>query len=171
MSSCFQVYTGNGKGKTTAAFGLALRAAGAGKKVFFAQFVKGKTYSEIKAVEQWLPSITVKQFGRGCFIVKQPQQADIDAARNGLNEVKNILKSGEYQLVVLDEANIAIFYKLFTTSELIEAIENRHTDTEVIVTGRYAPQELIDAADLVTEMKEIKHYYNNGIEAREGIEF
>ena len=145
--------------------------AGAGKKSFFAQFVKGETYSEIKAFEQWLPSITVKQFGRGCFIVKQPQQADIDAARNGLNEVKNILKSGEYQLVVLDEANIAIFYKLFTTSELIEAIENRHTDTEVIVTGRYAPQELIDAADLVTEMKEIKHYYNNGIEAREGIEF
>lgn len=171
MSSFFQIYTGNGKGKTTAAFGLALRAAGAGKKVFFAQFVKGKTYSEIKAVEQWLPSITVKQFGRGCFIVKQPQQADIDAARNGLNEVRNILQSGEYQLVVLDEANIAIFYKLFTTSELFEAIENRHTDTEVVVTGRYAPQELIEAADLVTEMKEIKHYYNNGTEAREGIEF
>lgn len=171
MNSCFQIYTGNGKGKTTAAFGLALRAAGAGKKVFFAQFVKGKIYSEIKAVEQWLPSITVKQFGRGCFIVKQPQQADIDAARNGLNEIKNILKSGEYHLVVLDEANIAIFYKLFTTSELLEAIEKRHTDTEVVVTGRYAPQELIDAADLVTEMKEIKHYYNNGIEAREGIEF
>ncbi|HOO85496.1 MAG TPA: cob(I)yrinic acid a,c-diamide adenosyltransferase [Prolixibacteraceae bacterium] len=171
MNSCFQIYTGNGKGKTTAAFGLALRAAGAGKKVFFAQFVKGKIYSEIKAVEQWLPSITVKQFGRGCFIVKQPQQADIDAARNGLNEIKNILKSGEYHLVVLDEANIAIFYKLFTTSELIKAIEMRHTDTEVVVTGRYAPQELIDAADLVTEMKEIKHYYNNGIEAREGIEF
>jgi cob(I)alamin adenosyltransferase len=171
MSSYFQIYTGNGKGKTTAAFGLALRAAGAGKKVFFAQFVKGKTYSEIKAVEQWLPLITVKQFGRGCFIVKQPQQADIDAARNGLNEVRNILQSGEYQLVVLDEANIAIFYKLFTASELFEAIENRHTDTEVVVTGRYAPQELIDAADLVTEMKEIKHYYNNGIEAREGIEF
>ncbi|HPR61117.1 MAG TPA: cob(I)yrinic acid a,c-diamide adenosyltransferase [Prolixibacteraceae bacterium] len=171
MNSCFQIYTGNGKGKTTAAFGLALRAAGAGKKVFFAQFVKGKIYSEIKAVEQWLPSITVKQFGRGCFIVKQPQQADIDAARNGLNEIKNILKSGEYHLVVLDEANIAISYKLFTTSELIKAIEMRHTDTEVVVTGRYAPQELIDAADLVTEMKEIKHYYNNGIEAREGIEF
>ena len=171
MNSCFQIYTGNGKGKTTAAFGLALRAAGAGKKVFFAQFVKGKIYSEIKAVEQWLPSITVKQFGRGCFIVKQPQQADIDAARNGLNEIKNILKSGEYHLVVLDEANIAISYKLFTTSELIKAIEMRHTDTEVVVTGRYAPQELIDAADLVTEMKEIKHYYNNGTEAREGIEF
>ncbi|MBN2262062.1 MAG: cob(I)yrinic acid a,c-diamide adenosyltransferase [Prolixibacteraceae bacterium] len=171
MSSYFQIYTGNGKGKTTAAFGLALRAVGAGKKVYFAQFVKGKTYSEIKAVEQWLPSITVKQFGRGCFIVKQPQQADIDAARNGLNEIKDILQSGEYQLVVLDEANIAIFYKLFTASELLEAIESRHTDTEVVVTGRYAPQELIDAADLVSEMKEIKHYYNNGIEAREGIEF
>ncbi len=171
MNNYLQVYTGNGKGKTTAAFGLALRAAGAGMNVFFAQFVKGKNYSEIEAVQQWLPLITVKQFGRGCFIVKQPEQADIDAARQGLQEVKEILHSGKYQLVVLDEANIAIFYKLFSVNELIEAIGNRHPHTEVVVTGRYAPQELIDAADLVTEMKEIKHYYTQGVEAREGIEY
>lgn len=171
MNSFVHVYTGNGKGKTTAAFGLSLRAAGAGKKVFFAQFVKGKTYSEIKAVEQWLPSINIKQFGRGCFIVKHPEQADIDAARQGLDKVRLVLKSGKYQLVVLDEANIAIFYKLFTVNELLEAINERHPDTEVVVTGRYAPQQLIDVADLVTEMKEVKHYFTEGIEAREGIEF
>lgn len=171
MNSYLHVYTGNGKGKTTAAFGLALRAAGAGKKVYFAQFVKGKTYSEIKAVEQWLPSVTVKQYGRGCFIVKEPEQADIDAAQTGLAEIKDILQSGQYQLVVLDEANIAIYYKLFSVAELLEAIAARHPGTEVVVTGRYAPQELIDAADLVTEMKEVKHYYTQGIEARKGIEF
>ncbi|MDA3818034.1 MAG: cob(I)yrinic acid a,c-diamide adenosyltransferase [Prolixibacteraceae bacterium] len=171
MNSYIQVYTGNGKGKTTAAFGLAIRATGAGKKVYFAQFVKGKTYSEIKAVEQWLPSITVKQYGRGCFIVKEPEQSDIDAARTGLTEIKEILQSGQYQLVVLDEANIAIHYKLFSVNELLEAINARHPDTEIVVTGRYAPQELIDAADLVTEMKEIKHYYTQGVDARKGIEF
>lgn len=170
-NSYLQVYTGSGKGKTTAAFGLSLRVAGAGKKVFFAQFVKGKTYSEIKAVEQWLPTITVKQYGRGCFIVKQPEQADIDAARAGLDEVKKILQSGQYRLVVLDEANIAIFYKLFSVNELLEAITARHPETEVVVTGRYATQELIDAADLVTEMKEVKHYFTKGVEAREGFEY
>ncbi|HKM94768.1 MAG TPA: cob(I)yrinic acid a,c-diamide adenosyltransferase [Prolixibacteraceae bacterium] len=171
MNSFVHVYTGNGKGKTTAAFGLSLRAAGAGKQVFFAQFVKGKTYSEIEAVEQWLPAICIKQYGCGCFIVKQPEQADIDAARQGLNEVKTILKSGKYQLVVLDEANIAIFYKLFTVNELLDAINERHPDTEVVVTGRYAPQQLLDTADLVTEMMEVKHYFTEGVEARKGIEF
>ncbi|MBN1926621.1 MAG: cob(I)yrinic acid a,c-diamide adenosyltransferase [Prolixibacteraceae bacterium] len=171
MNSFIHVYTGNGKGKTTAAFGLALRAAGAGKKVFFAQFVKGKTYAEIEAVNKWLPSITIKQFGRGCFIVNKPKQEDIDEARKGLSEIKRILQWGSYDLVVLDEANIAIYYKLFTVSELIEILKERNHSTEVVVTGRYAPQELIDAADLVTEMKEIKHYYQKGVEARKGIEF
>ncbi len=171
MPSYLQVYTGNGKGKTTAAFGLALRAAGAGKKVFFAQFVKGKTYAEIEAVNKWLPSITIKQFGRGCFIVKKPQQADIEEARKGLAEIKRILQWENYDLVILDEANIAIYYKLFSVNELLEILKDRNPSTEVVVTGRYAPQELIDAADLVTEMKEIKHYYTQGVEARKGIEF
>ncbi len=166
-----QVYTGNGKGKTTAAFGLALRAVGAGKKVYFAQFVKGKTYSEIEAVEKYLPGITVKQYGLGCFIINTPTQADIEAAREGLSHVTEIITSGEYDVVVLDEANIAIFYNLFSVRELIEAINKRGPNTEIIVTGRYAPQELIDIAHLVTEMKEIKHYYAQGVEARQGIEF
>lgn len=171
MKSYFQVYTGNGKGKTTAAFGLSLRAVGAGKKVYFAQFVKGKTYSEIEAVKKFIPAITIKQYGLGCFIVKEPTQVDIQSAQEGLKEVTGIMQSGDYDLVVLDEANIAVFYKLFTVEELILAIQKRNPKTEIVVTGRYAAPELIEIADLVTEMMEIKHYYNNGVDARKGIEY
>lgn len=171
MSSYIQVYTGNGKGKTTAAFGLALRAVGAGKKVYFAQFVKGKTYSEIEAVNRFLPDITIKQYGLGCFIVKEPTPNDVQAAQSGLDEVSGIMSSGNYDLVVLDEANIAVFYKLFSVEALIEAIQKRHPKTEIVVTGRYAAPELIELADLVTEMTEVKHYYTHGVEARKGIEY
>ncbi|NCD41382.1 MAG: cob(I)yrinic acid a,c-diamide adenosyltransferase [Bacteroidia bacterium] len=171
MQGMVHVYTGNGKGKTTAAFGLSLRAAGAGKKVFFAQFVKGRTYAEIRAVEKYLPMITVKQYGLDCFIYNDPTEKDIQAAQKGLEEVTDKLSSGQYDVVVLDEASIALYYRLFSLDNLWNAISGRAEKTEVIVTGRYAPQELIDKADLVTEMKEIKHYYSKGIEAREGIEY
>ena len=171
MKGYIHIYTGNGKGKTTAAFGLSLRAAGAGKKVFIAQFVKGKTYSEIEAIKKYIPEITVKQYGLGCFIVKEPTQQDIEAARAGLTEVTQILESGDYDLVVLDEATIALFFKLFTLEDLIGAIHKKKAETELVITGRYAPDELIEMADLVTEMKELKHYYTKGIEAREGIEY
>jgi|ERR1035437_1710522 cob(I)alamin adenosyltransferase len=170
MKGFIQVYTGNGKGKTTAAFGLSLRAVGAGKKVFFAQFVKGKIYSEIEAVQRFLPSVTVKQYGLGCFIIKAPTQQDVDAARKGFDEVSQIIVSGKYDIVVLDEANIAIYYNLFTVEELINVLKKKPDETEIIITGRYAPQELIEIADLVTEMKEVKHYYTKGVEARIGIE-
>jgi cob(I)alamin adenosyltransferase len=166
-----QVYTGNGKGKTTAAFGLALRAVGAGKKVFFAQFIKGRTYSEIEAVKKFVPDITIKQYGQGCFIVEKPTEADILAARNGLAEVAKILKSEKYDMVVLDEATIALYYQLFSIDEFLDVLKKKNPETEVVVTGRYAPPELIEMADLVTEMKEVKHYYTKGIEARKGIEF
>lgn len=171
MKGYIQVYTGNGKGKTTAAFGLALRAVGAGKKVFFAQFVKGKTYAEIEAVNNFLPDITIKQYGLRCFIVEKPTQKDIEAAQKGLKEISDIIQSGKYDVIVLDEANIALFYNLFSLNLLIEAMKTKPESTEIIITGRYAPQEIIDIADLVTEMKEIKHYYNVGVEARKGIEF
>lgn len=164
-----QVYTGNGKGKTTAAFGLALRAVGAGKKVFIAQFVKGMHYSELDILPS-IPGLTLKQYGRGCFIRSKPTEEDISAARTGLKEVAEILKKGDYSLVVLDEANIALYYELFSFQELKEMIDSRSARVEVVVTGRYAPQELIDMADLVTEMREVKHYYSRGIEARRGIE-
>lgn len=170
MQGYIQIYTGNGKGKTTAALGLTLRAVGAGKKVFFAQFVKGQRYSEVKAIEQHLPNVQIKQYGLDCFIEKNPTQADIDAAREGLQEVKEVIVSGEYNVVVLDEANIAVYYGLFSAQELIDVITQKPTETEIIITGRYAAPELIEVADLVTEMKEIKHYYTKGVEARKGIE-
>lgn len=166
-----QVYTGNGKGKTTAAFGLALRACGAGMKVFIGQFVKGMHYNEIDAIDKYLSNnITLKQYGLDCFIYNDPTQKDIDAAQKGFAEMKEILLSDKYDMVIFDELNIALYYKLFTTQKVLEMLNNRPENVEIIITGRYAPQEIIDIADLVTEMKEIKHYYHNGVEARKGIE-
>ncbi len=171
MKGRIHLYTGNGKGKTTAAFGLSLRAAGAGKKIFFAQFVKGKIYSEIKAVEKFLPAITVKQYGLKCFIVDTPKAEDIEAAQKGLQEVEAVMASGKYDIIVLDEITIALFYKLVPLEELLRILKNRPENTELILTGRYAPRELIAFSDLVTEMQEVKHYYHEGVKAREGIEF
>ncbi|MBN2106585.1 MAG: cob(I)yrinic acid a,c-diamide adenosyltransferase [Deltaproteobacteria bacterium] len=169
MKGYIHVYTGNGKGKTTAAFGLSLRAAGAGKKVYIGQFVKGMHYSELDILPT-IHNITLKQYGRGCFITSKPTPDDYAAALRGLSEIEEILKSGDYDVVVLDEATIALYYGLFGFDELKKALMNRAGHVEVIITGRYAPQELLDMADLVTEMKEIKHYYTKGIEARTGIE-
>jgi len=171
MKGYIQVYTGNGKGKTTAALGLSLRAVGAGKKVFFAQFVKGQIYSEVKTIQNFLPNITIKQYGLDCFIIKKPSQADIDMARKDFAEIKNVIISGTYDIVVLDEANIALTYDLFSAEELIELLKNKAYETEIIITGRYAPTILFEIADLVTEMQEIKHYFYKGVKAREGIEF
>ncbi len=166
-----QVYTGNGKGKTTAALGLAMRAIGAGQKVFFAQFVKGQIYSEVKAFEKHADAFTIKQYGLECFIYKAPTKADVEAARAGLVEVAKIIASAEYDLVVLDEANIAMYYQLFSVEELLDILKRKPKACEVVITGRYAPQALLDYADLVTEMKEVKHYYTRGVDARKGIEF
>ncbi len=163
------IYTGNGKGKTTSALGLSLRAVCSGKKVFFGQFLKGMDYSELKATK-FLPNFEIKQYGRGCFIFNDPEEEDYIVAKEGLEELTEILKSDAYDIVVLDEVNIAIYYKLFSAQDVIDALENRNEKVEVILTGRYAEQKLIDYADLVTEMKEIKHYYSEGVEARVGIE-
>jgi cob(I)alamin adenosyltransferase len=171
MKGYIHVYTGNGKGKTTAALGLALRAVGAGKKVFFAQFVKGKIYSEIDAINRYIPEVTIKQYGRGCFIMNEPTSEDIQAAKEGLEEVRAVIRSEQYDVVVLDEATIALHYKLFSVEELIAVLQEKPEETEIVITGRYAPGELIRLADLVTEMKEIKHYYTKGIPARKGIEY
>lgn len=165
-----QVYTGNGKGKTTAAIGLAIRAAGAGLNVLFAQFVKGMAYSEIKALTMLGDNIDVRQYGRGCFIKAEPCRADIDAAERGLAEVKQALAQGVYDVVVLDEANIAVQFDLFGVDKLVELIADRPPNVELIITGRYAHPFLLDCADVVTEMKEVKHYYQKGIMARVGIE-
>lgn len=161
------VYTGDGKGKTTAALGLAMRAASAGKKVFIGQFVKGMHYSEL---DLKIENIEIKQYGADCFIYKDPTENDIKIARDGLAEMADILKSGKYDVVIMDEACIALYYKLFSFEELWKAVSQRAEHVEVVITGRYAPDILIEKADLVTEMKEIKHYYTKGIQARTGIE-
>lgn len=171
MKGYVHIYTGNGKGKTTAAFGLALRASGADKKIFIAQFVKGKTYSEIKAIQNYLPRAEVKQYGNGYFIVKKPTDTDILAAQQGLNEIKELLKSEHYDLIILDEIFIALHYKLVSPEAVIELITTNPTNLELVLTGRYAPDEIIELADLVTEMKPIKHYYEKGVPARKGIEY
>jgi cob(I)alamin adenosyltransferase len=170
MKGYVQVYTGDGKGKTTAALGLSLRAAGAKLKVFIAQFVKGMEYSELESVKRYDDFITLKQYGRDVFIHGEPSKEDFVAAKKGFDELKGAILSGEYSLVIIDEANIAIYYKLFSVEELISLIDEKPEHVEIVITGRKADPKIIERADLVTEMKEIKHYYNNGVKARKGIE-
>jgi cob(I)alamin adenosyltransferase len=164
-----QVYTGNGKGKTTAALGISLRSICAGNKVFFGQFMKGQDYSERKAV-QLLPGFTMEQFGGPCFVNGSPTEKDVTDAKAGLDRMREVLSSGEYDLVVFDEINTACFFKLIAAEEVLAVLDLKPEKTEVVMTGRYAPEEIVDRADLVTEMKEIKHYYNAGVDARVGIE-
>jgi cob(I)alamin adenosyltransferase len=170
MQGYVQVYTGDGKGKTTAALGLALRAAGAGLKVYFAQFIKSNAYSEVIALERWSDCITLEQFGRGCFIRGNPCQEDIDVAQTALEAITAALTSGRYDLVVADEANVAFRCHLFGEQALLDLIDARPPGVELVLTGRGAPQAVMDRADLVTEMKPIKHYYTQGVLARKGIE-
>ncbi len=170
MKGYVQVYTGNGKGKTTAAFGLVLRAAGAGLRVFIAQFIKGMDYSEHSSLKRFEDLIDIKQYGTGCFIYKDPSDDDITAAVQGIEDVKKVIHSGDYNIVVMDEANVAVYLGLFPVEAIIEIIKTKPENIELIITGRYADEQIIEAADLVTEMKEIKHYYKKGVEAREGIE-
>jgi cob(I)alamin adenosyltransferase len=164
------VYTGDGKGKTTAALGLAIRAAGAGLRVLFVQFIKGMAYSEIAALGRFSDRIAVKQYGRGRFIKGEPCREDVEAAGRGLTETRQALETGGYDMVVLDEANIAIQCNLFSIDKLAELIASKPCEVEMVITGRYAHPFLLDCADVVTEMKEVKHYYQRGIMARVGIE-
>ena len=170
MQGYVQVYTGDGKGKTTAALGLALRSAGAGLKVFIGQFIKNAPYSEIKALERFSDLITVEQYGRGCFIRGNPEQADIDLARQALVSIGQALTSGHYDVVIADEANVAYGCKLVSEADLVSLVAARPPQVELVLTGRNAPAAVIDMADLVTEMKPVKHYYEKGIMARKGIE-
>lgn len=170
MKGYIHLYTGNGKGKTTAALGLALRAAGAGKMVFVAQFVKGMHYAELDALTRF-PEIELNQYGLDCFIENQPTEMDIQAARKGLEEVTIMILGNQYDVIILDEVCIALYYHLFETEELISILLQKPDSMEIVLTGRYAPPELFEIADLVTEMNEIKHYYTKGVLARKGIEF
>ncbi|MEJ2155910.1 MAG: cob(I)yrinic acid a,c-diamide adenosyltransferase [Desulfobacteraceae bacterium] len=170
MQGYVQVYTGDGKGKTTAALGLAMRAAGAGLNVFFGQFIKSMEYSEINALERFSDRITLRQFGRGCFIRSNPCQADKDAAKKALDAIGAALRSGSYEVVIADEANMAYQCRVVTEDDLLALIAARPENVELVLTGRGAPPAVIERADLVTEMKAVKHYYQKGVRAREGIE-
>ncbi len=168
----FQIYTGNGKGKTTASLGLALRASGAGMKVYFCQFIKDQEYSEIKALKL-LPNVTVEQFGtgKGILTYREKEEADEACARAGYEKAKAALTSGEYDVVICDEINCALMCNLLTEADLLALADLRPEGTELIFTGRGATEALLQRADLATEMHLIKHYYQEKkLPARVGIE-
>ena len=166
-----QLYTGNGKGKTTAALGLAFRAAGHGLRVYVMQFMKGQTvYGELEAAKRLAPELTIEQVGRAGFVARDPDPADVQKAQEAFSRARNLVISGDYDLVVLDEINCAVDYGLVSLADVLDLVADRPEQTELVLTGRGAPKELIDAADLVTEMREIKHYFNAGQPARQGIE-
>ena len=170
MKGYVHVYTGNGKGKTTAALGLSLRAAGAGLKVYIAQFLKSGDYSEIKSLKKLSDNITIEQFGLNHFIKGKPSSEDIHIAQEGLKKVKSVLESNMYDIIIMEEANVAAELGLITVQDLIDVIEIRPKNIEIVITGRNADPSIIEKADLVTEMKEIKHYFHKGVKARTGIE-
>jgi len=169
MKGYVQVYTGNGKGKTTASIGLAVRAAGAGLNVYIVQFLKKGNYSEIKALEKF-KNITIEQYGLGKFVKGKPSDEDVAAGAAGYLKLCDILRENKYDVVIAEEANVAVMCNLISEKKLLELIDMKPENIELLITGRGATDAVIEKADLVTEMKEIKHYYKQGVTARVGIE-
>jgi cob(I)alamin adenosyltransferase len=168
-----QVYTGNGKGKTTAALGLALRAAGHGMRTYIGQFLKGRPTGELEAVKRLSPLVVIEPFGRREFIhVAEggPDDEDIERARRGLVKCLEAMLSGDFRIVVLDEVNTAAHLRILAEQDVLDLLARKPAGVEVVLTGRYAPASFLARADLVTEMKDVKHYYERGVKAREGIE-
>lgn len=167
-----QVYTGEGKGKTSAAFGLALRAVGRGLKVYVIQFIKGGfDYGELYVVKN-LPNLELKAFGHGKFVTQvPPNEEDIKLAKEAFTLAQRVAESGKYDVIILDEINVAIHLGLLDLNEVVQFIKNKPKGVELVLTGRYASDEIIEKADLVTEMKEIKHPYRKGVKPRKGIEY
>ncbi|HON59083.1 MAG TPA: cob(I)yrinic acid a,c-diamide adenosyltransferase [Smithella sp.] len=166
------VLTGNGKGKTTAAFGQALRAVGHGYKVFVLQFMKGRKYGEFIAAEKYLPSLTVRMSGLDSFVMRgNPAAIDIELAQEGLETARKAIASGRYNMVILDEINVALDFKLIRLKDVVDMIKNKPVHLDLILTGRYAPRAIINLADTVSEVREVKHHYNAGIKDRAGIEY
>ncbi len=167
-----QVYTGDGKGKTSAAFGLTLRAIGRDLKVFVIQFIKGGfDYGELHVIQE-LPNLKLRAFGRGKFITEMPPtDEDVKLAKQALKLARKVINSGEFDVIVLDEINVALNLKLLDVGEVMDLIKNKPRHVELVLTGRDAPSEIIWMADLVTEMKEVKHPYAQGVQPRKGIEY
>jgi len=165
-----QVYTGNGKGKTTAAFGLALRAAGHGLQTYIGQFMKGQMYGEVQALRD-NPLVEIEQYGDAVCVRREEVTAEHAArARRGMERAREKMCSGDFDMVILDEVNVTIWFGMLAVDEVLELLEQRPPGVEVILTGRYAPAEILAKADLVTEMREVKHYFAQGVLARDGIE-
>lgn len=170
MKGYVHVYTGNGKGKTTASLGLIVRALGNNLKVYMAQFMKGQRYGELNILKKL--GVLVDQFGTENCILSPEHVSELDRAKakEGYKKVVDILLSKKYDLIVLDEICVSTYFNLITQEEILYLMDIKPRETELILTGRYAPEKVMERADLVTEMKEIKHYYNQGVMARDGIE-
>ncbi len=165
------VYTGDGKGKTTAAMGLALRAAGAGLRVYIGQFAKGRPTGEQAALAVCAPQVVFHQYGRPARIDTPPAAADVAAAANGLAEARAAMLSGDFDVVILDEALVAATLGLLPLESILEFMAAKPAATELVLTGRDADPRIVEKADLVTDMRKVKHYYDTGVQARPGIEF
>lgn len=167
-----QIYTGNGKGKTTAALGLALRAVGHGFKVIMIQFMKGKiNYGELESAKH-LPNFKIEQYGRPDFVnPEDPEEIDIRLAREALARAKEVINSQEYDMIILDEINVAVSFGLIQSNDVIELMKSTPENVEIILTGRYMPEEFIEYADLISEIREVKHHFQTGTPARKGIEY
>lgn len=167
-----QVYTGDGKGKTSAAFGVVLRAVGRGFRVFVVQFIKGGfDYGELYSVKH-LPNIELRAFGRGEFVTQvPPDEKDVKLAGEAFALAEKVVKSGEWDFVVLDEVNVAVHLGLLDVKDVVRLVKEKPAHVELVLTGRYAPREVVEVADLVTEMKEVKHPFRQGVKPRKGVEF
>jgi len=166
------IYTGNGKGKTTATLGLTLRAAGHGMRILILQFIKGAWhYGELDALKRF-PEVTVQTLGSGFTWKKESPAEDMELAQRGWARAAEAIRRAEHDIIVLDELNYVLSYKLIPLEPVLEAIRTRREDLHVVITGRNAPKALIEMADLVTDMRQIKHpYHDKGIKAQQGIEF
>jgi cob(I)alamin adenosyltransferase len=167
-----QIFTGNGKGKTTAALGQALRAAGSGLTTFIVMFMKDFAYGEIKSIKHLSDWIRLEQYGNDAFVFRKqsPDNEDKKAARLALKRTREAMLCAKYDMVIMDEICVAIHFGLLKTEDVLSLLDEKPEPIELILTGRYCPPELIEKADLVTEMQEIKHYYQKGVGARKGIE-
>ena len=170
MEGYIQIYTGNGKGKTTSAIGLAIRAVGAGKKVFIGQFLKSGKYSEMNSLQRFPHQIRVEHYGMGKFVKGRPSDEDRKAGQEGYQKIRRILERGDHDLVIIDEGNVAVKYGIISEQSLLDLFNMKPDHVEIIVTGRGATPAVIDRADLVIELREVKHYFKRGVRARVGIE-
>ena len=170
-----QIYTGTGKGKTTAAIGAGIRAVGQGLRVHMIQFLKGgdnfPPYGEVRALAL-IPRFTLEQFGPSHFIKPGAiSDEDREIVKCGLERAKEVLASGNYDLVILDEINVVLHLGMATLQEILDLLDRKATQTEVILTGRGAPEALLERVDLVSRIEAVKHPFEKGIEARPGIEY